>query len=117
MSRTTPARAAQWIRMTGAAGTPDDSLSSREGETRSALQPPAGTEHAPAGPGHGEGQDRAHQHADPDVALGLADEAVAEAVDHVEDRVEVADGRERLGQSVDEIEGAAEEGHRHDEKV
>ena len=44
-------------------------------------------------------------------------EAIAEAVDDLEERVEMADRRERLGQVFDEVEGAAQEGHRHDDEI
>src|SRR4029079_10673169 len=44
--------------------------------------------------------------------FGEADEAVADQVDHVEDRVEVSEGLERLRQQRRRVEEAAEEDQR-----
>ena len=62
--------------------------------------------------------DRQHDRdADRQRAVGVADEAVAEAVDHVEERVEVRQPARRRRQPVDRIEGAGQEGQRRDDEI
>ena len=56
-------------------------------------------------------------HADRQRAFGVTDVAVAEAVDQVEEGVVVAERLEWLGQPLDAVEGAAEEGQRHDHEI
>ncbi|KAK0331440.1 hypothetical protein LTR94_028908, partial [Friedmanniomyces endolithicus] len=47
----------------------------------------------------------------------MTDEARPEAVDQVEEGIEPADAGEGLRQAVDQVEGARQEGHRHDHEV
>ena len=63
--------------------------------TASGLQPPARAEHQPAGHGHDQRQHTAQHHADHQVSLGVGgpDEAGPEAVNQVEEGVEMADRR------------------------
>jgi hypothetical protein len=47
----------------------------------------------------------------------LAEEAVAEAVDHVEDRIQVRDRLPERRQRVDGVEHAGQEGERHHDEI
>src|SRR3546814_6955819 len=87
----------------------------RRRHDRSRLQPVAGGEHA-VGHRPEEEIEAGHDHdAQHQRAVGIADEAVAKAVDHIEEGIEVGDHLPGLRQPLDGIEGAGQEGERSEE--
>src|SRR5437879_695340 len=63
----------------------------------------AGLEHPEADPAERQHQARRDGRPDRQRALRLADEAVAEAVDQIEERIELGERAERLGQALHQI--------------
>ena len=61
--------------------------------------------------------DQQHDDADHEVAVRMVDESIAETVDGIEERIELADVVEQLGQALDRIEGARQEGQRRDDEI
>mmetsp|Transcript_26244 Transcript_26244/g.62079 ORF Transcript_26244/g.62079 Transcript_26244/m.62079 type:complete len:431 (+) Transcript_26244:200-1492(+) len=60
---------------------------------------------------------RHHAEAQPGRHVADAEEAAPEAVDHVEERVQMAHAQPERGQRVHRVENAGQEGHRHDDEV
>src|SRR5262245_26361610 len=83
----------------------------------SRLELVARSEKRPAGGAQRQREDERVERAEHQIALGMTGKAVPEAVDHVEERVEVADRLEGLAQPADRIERAGQHGKGHDDEV
>src|SRR6185312_12072740 len=76
------------------------------------FQPVAGLEHTIGDEAEHRRGEQHRREPDPRVGIGMADEAVAEPVDHVEEGVEHGDVVPDAGQPVDAVEAAGQKGGR-----
>src|SRR6478735_4819723 len=100
-----------------AAGLPHAALPARSSNANSVANLVADLQQMEAHATHDSERTAHDRQAEPRRHIARAEEAVAKSVDHVEERIEVADLAPDRRQRLDRVEDAGEESHRHDDEV